>query len=116
MMLDEKIIDDVLKPDTGRLADSKINEFIVLYDKEHFFEPINYFVKGIFLKNEKSQLYLVFSKPENDYLLAELHIDYYNDRPSNYQSFSKVGSYYKILFLFDEKGRVKKFFCNQVHQ
>lgn len=114
MMLSKKTIGEVVRPDT--IAENRIGEFIIRYDKENYFEPVKQFSELDFKQNDKSQLYVVFSKPKDDYLLAELHIDYYNNKPSSYQSFSKIGSYFKILFEFDENGKVKKFFCNKVHQ
>ncbi len=116
IMLNKNVIEEVIKPDTGNFSKIKVNEFILLYDKEHYFEPENYFKDDSCFKNKKSQLYLVFSKPEEKYLLAELYVDYYNNKPSDYQSFPKFGSYFKIVFLFDDNYRVISFFCNQVHQ
>lgn len=114
MMLSKKAINETIRPDT--IAESRIGEFIIQYDRENYFEPVKYFSEIEFKENDKSQLYVVFSKPKEDYLLAELHIDYYNNKPSNYQSFSTIGSYFKFLFVFDESSKVKKFFCNKVHQ
>lgn len=114
MMLNKKAISEVIKPDT--ITENRIGEFIIRYDKENYFEPFKYFGEFEFKENDKSQLYVVFSKLKDDYLLAELHIDYYNNKPLNYQSLSTIGSYFKILFEFDESGKVKKFFCNKVHQ
>ncbi len=114
MMLSKTTISEVIKPDT--VTENRIGEFIVQYDRENYFEPVKYFSELEFKENDKSQLYIVFSRPKDNYLLAELHIDYYGNKPLNYQSFSKIGSYFKILFEFDENGKVKKFFCNKVHQ
>jgi hypothetical protein len=114
MMLSKKAINEIIRPDT--IVESRIGEFIIQYDKENYFEPVKYFSEIEFKKNDRSQLYIVFSKPKEDYLIAELHIDYYNKKPENYQSFSTIGSYFKMLFVFDESGNVKKLYCNKVHQ
>jgi hypothetical protein len=115
MMLDKSIIEKELKPDTGNLARMTTGEFIIFYNKENYFEPAG-FVQTSFPANKKSQVYIVFSKPKEDYLLAEVHIDYYNKKPLSYQSFSQTGSFYKLLFTFDDEGKVKKLYCKEVHQ
>lgn len=114
MMLDEKVIVTEVMPDTSDKR--QWSRFSRNYDRENYFQPYREaaFIK-IFSLNERSQIYVLFSKMIGNLLLAEIYLDYYNKAPQSSNELPSVGAFYKILFVF-EGNDVKRLFCNKVNR
>lgn len=93
---------------------SKIDEDLVenigLYNKEYFFEPFEYPLFKKIIPRNSSKLFLIFSKPTDNYLLAEFLIkDVNND---NQFLKTKQGPSLQLLFVFDEENTIIQFYTS----
>lgn len=87
-----------------------VNEFITKFDAEHDFEPFeSKQFEELFKKNEKSQIYVAFSKPIGNLLFAELAYDL--NKKGKVNSISELTRFNKslaVLFIFDKNGKIKE--------
>jgi len=99
---------------------SELYEFIKL-DKELITNRNQYDVKYSFdsyideslvglLDSINSNLFIRFSKPVNNYIIAEIL-----DRRMNHASYIKMGNAAQILFIFNENGTVKDVIFSSFH-
>jgi len=108
LILDNQIIEENLIKNEGE----NIAEFIVRYDRENDFEVFTN--TDLFPQNDKSSVYVVFSKPNENHLLVEMMVNGYN-LPESKLTHLKLTEFNKslgFLFVFDNNGEIKQVFSS----
>jgi hypothetical protein len=87
-----------------------VNEFITNFDAEYNFEPFeNKQFNELFKKNEKSQVYVAFSKPVGNLLFAELAYNLNGtDKVNSIKELTRFNKSLAVLFIFDKSGKIKE--------
>ncbi|MPN50290.1 hypothetical protein SDC9_197916 [bioreactor metagenome] len=108
LIFGNEIIEQSIMPDTT-LEQKRVNEFVAKFDAEHNFEPFeSKQFEELFKKNEKSQIYVVFSKPIGDLLFAELAYDLNKTGKINsINELTRLNKSLAVLFIFDKNGKIK---------
>ncbi len=89
---------------------TQLSEFVTKFDAEHNFEPFeNKEFEKLFKKNERSQIYVAFSKPIGNLLFAELAYDLSNTgKVNSINELTRFNKSLAVLFIFDKNGKIRE--------
>jgi len=109
LIFGKEIIQNSIMPNVPH-NQTMLNEFIGEFDSEHNFEPFeSNQLMDLFANNEKSQIYVAFSKPVGNLLFAELA---YNLNPkakvNSIRDLTRFNNGLAVLFIFDNNGKIKE--------
>ncbi len=113
LIFNNEIIEEHLYTDKSKYK--KINDFMVGYDQESDFEPyVDKELSKLFSNNEKSQLYVAFSKLKNNMLFAEVAYNVQSlEDVKSIKEITSFNSSLAFLFIFDENDKIKKVCTNK---
>ena len=79
-----------------------------LYDSIYYFEPYTIPLLDNVLSKNNSKIYLTFSKPINNYVVAEIMYNHYqNPYDQSTNIYFKSGTHISFIFFFDSNGMIK---------
>lgn len=107
LIFEHEIIENSIIPNINT-NQSDVNEFITMFDSEHNFEPFeSNEIKELFAINEKSQIYVAFSKPIGNLLFAELAFNLHEkSEVKSIKELTRFNRSLALLFIFDENGQL----------
>ena len=107
LVFNQKIVKSCIMPNSD-INEPKLNIFNTKFDQNNYFEPyIDSSISSNFRNNNKSQIYVGFSKLINNMLFAELA--YNLDISKKVESLTDITRFNKalaVLFIFNENGEI----------
>ena len=88
----------------------------IYYEKNYFsFFCNDRISKLVSSQEKKNKLYLTFSKPVDNFLLAEICVNYYPEYSDKHGSGKKMGNAIQFLFIFNENGLIENVLHKSFH-